>query len=51
MQYIEEITAVDGNLYAVFESGSIKFRRPSNKYSTDSVWKIKLEKLLDTKEK
>lgn len=51
MQYIEEITAVDGNLYAVFESGSVKFRRPANKYSTDSVWKINLEKLFGTEEK
>ena len=49
--YIEEITAVDGNLYAVFESGSVKFRRPANKYSTDSVWKINLEKLFDIAEK
>lgn len=46
MPYIEEIAATGGNLYAAFESAGMKFRKTSNKYTTDSVWKIDIEKLL-----
>ena len=46
MPYSEEITMVDGNLYLVYESGGIKFRKDTNKYPTDSVWKIDFEKLI-----
>ena len=42
---MEEIAAANGNLYVTFESGAIKYRRKSNKYTTDSVWKIDIEKL------
>ena len=46
MPYIEEIAVAGGNLYAAYESGGMKFRKPSNKYPTDSVWKIDIEKLV-----
>ena len=46
MPYIEEITECDGKLYAVYESPSIKFRKSTTLYPTDSVWKIDIEKLV-----
>lgn len=44
--YMEEIAAANGNLYVTFESGAVKYRRKANKYTTDSVWKIDIEKLV-----
>ena len=44
---IEEITAVDNNLYASFESGDMRFRFTVLGPYTDSVWQIDLEKLLE----
>ena len=43
--YMEEIAATGGKLYVTFESGAIKYRRKTSKYTTDSVWKIDVEKL------
>ncbi|MBQ8808137.1 MAG: copper amine oxidase N-terminal domain-containing protein [Clostridia bacterium] len=49
--YMEEITHVDGNLYVTFESGAVKYRRKANKYTTDTVWKIAVDKLTAPAEK
>lgn len=46
----EEIVVVDNNLYSSFESGDMRFRFTCKGPSTDSVWKIDLEKLLSTQE-
>lgn len=41
----EEIVVVDNNLYSSFESGDIRFRYTVTGPSTDSIWKIDLNKL------
>ncbi|MBR5219213.1 MAG: hypothetical protein IKV89_05730, partial [Clostridia bacterium] len=46
----EEIVVVDNNLYSSFESGDMRFRFTCKGPSTDSVWKIDLEKLLSAEE-
>lgn len=44
---IEEIVAVNGEIYATFESGAIIYRSKSKDSTTDSVWKIPISKLMD----
>ena len=44
---IEEIVAVNGEIYATFESGAIIYRSKSNGSTTDSVWKIPVSVLAE----
>ncbi len=44
---IEEIVAVNGNIYATFESGAIIYRSRSKNSTTDSVWKLPVMELWD----
>ena len=46
----EEIVLVDNYIYSSFESGDMRFRFTCKGPSTDSIWKIDLEKLLSTDE-
>ncbi len=46
MPYLEEITEVDGSIYALFKSASISLRKADNVTATDQIWKLNIEKLV-----
>lgn len=45
--YAEEVAAVDGSLYTIFEGATPKFRMAKNKHIADSVWKTDISKLTE----
>ena len=46
MPYLEEITEVDGNIYALFKSASISLRKYDNVTATDYIWKFDVENFI-----